>query len=97
MEFVEKRPGSGVSGEDATDRGQREGAEADGAIESGTHVVARVAGGQGQQVLSLQLALDLFGEQTVEKRQAHRTEFREALSQQSRSFLGIAGWVMALD
>lgn len=47
-EFVEKRLGSGVGGEDAAHGGQREGPEVDGAVEGGTHVVAGIPRGQCQ-------------------------------------------------
>ncbi len=39
-EFVQERFGPGIGGEDAADRRQGEGTEADGAFQSGTHVVA---------------------------------------------------------
>ena len=96
-EFIEQGPGSGVGGEDAADGGEREGAEADGAVEGGADVVPRVLRSQGEQVLGLQLALDLLGEQAVEERGRHRAEFGEALPQQPRSFLGIVRRMVALD
>ena len=59
--FVQPGLGLGGGGEDAPDGGQGEGAEADGALEGGTHVVTLVLGDQGQELLGLQFALDLLG------------------------------------
>ena len=81
-EFVQERLGLGGGGEDAADRRQGEGAEADGALEGGTHIVTLVVGDQGQQLLGLQFALDLLGEQAIEELHGDRTEFAEALPQQ---------------
>ena len=62
-----ERLGLGGGGEDAPDRRQGEGAEADGTLEGGTHIVTLVVGDQGQQLLGLEFALDLLGEQAVEE------------------------------
>jgi len=80
-EFVQERFGPGVGGEDAADSRQGEGAEADGAVQGGANVVTRVLGGQCQQVLRLEFALDLLGEQAIEERDCDGAQFREALSQ----------------
>ena len=96
-EFVHERFGPCVRGEDAADRGQGEGAEANGAFQGGANVFALIVSDQRQQVLRLQFALDLLGEQAIEERQRHGAEFGEALPQEPRSLLGIAGRMMALD
>lgn len=66
-EFVEQWFGFGASGEDSSDRRQGEGAEADRAFQSLVHIVALVLGHERQELLGLQLALGLFGEQAVEE------------------------------
>ena len=81
-EFLQQRLGLGGGGEDAADRRQGEGAEADGTLESGTHIVTLVVGHQRQQLLGLEFALDLLGEQAVEELHGQRTQFAEALPQQ---------------
>ena len=77
-EFVEQGFRLGASGEDAPDRRQGEGAEADGAFQSLVHIVALILSQQRQELLGLQFALDLFGEQAIEERQRDRAEFTEA-------------------
>ena len=81
-EFVQERFGLGGGGQDAADGRQGEGAEADGAFQGGTHVVTLIMGDQRQQLLGLEFALDLLGEQAVEELQGDRAEFAEALSQE---------------
>ena len=66
-QFVGPLLGFGGGGEDAPHRREGEGAEADGAFEGGPHVVARVRSDQMQDLLGLELALDLLGEQAVEE------------------------------
>lgn len=78
--FVGPLFGLGGGGQDAPNGRQREGAEADGAFEGGTHIIALVMGDQGQELLGLELALDLLGEQAVEELQGDRAEFAEALA-----------------
>ena len=46
------------------------------------HVVTLVMGHQRQQLLRLQFALDLLGEQAVEELHGDRAEFAEALPQE---------------
>ncbi len=80
--FIEQGLGSSLGGEDALDRGQREGAEADGAFQGGVDVVALIVGDQCQQLLRLQLAVDLLGQQAIEELHGHGAELLEALTQQ---------------
>jgi hypothetical protein len=80
--FIEQGLGASLGGEDALDRGQREGAETDGAFQGGVDVVALIVGDQRQQLLCLQLAVDLLGQQAIEELHGHRTELLEALAQQ---------------
>jgi hypothetical protein len=80
--FIEQGLGSSLGGEDALDRGQREGAKADGALEGGVDVVALIVGDQCQQLLRLQLAVDLLGQQPIEELHGHGAELLEALAQQ---------------
>ena len=81
-EFVQERFGLGGGGQDAADGRQGEGAEADGTFQGGLHVVTLVVGHQRQQLLGLQFALDLLGEQAVEELHGDRAEFAEALPQE---------------
>src|SRR5262245_23528311 len=62
-EFIGQRLGPGVGGQDAANRGQREGTEANGAIQGCQDSVTMVLGHQRQQFLRLPFALDLLGEQ----------------------------------
>jgi hypothetical protein len=78
-EFIQQRLGLGGSGEDAPHRRQGEGAEANGPLEGGTHVVALVLRHQSQELLRLQFALDLLGEQAVEELRGDGPQFAEAL------------------
>lgn len=78
-EFIQKGLGFGRGGENAPHGSQREGAEANGPLESGTHIVPLIVGDQGQQLLGLQLALNLLLQQAVEELQGDRAEFAEAL------------------
>lgn len=71
-EFVEQRFRPGAGGKDAPDRRQREGAEADRAFQSLVHIVALILRQQRQELLGLQFALDLFGEQAVEELHGQR-------------------------
>ncbi len=66
-EFIQEGLGLGSGGEDATDRCQREGAEADGPLEGGTHIVTPVMGDQRQELLRLEFALNLLGEQALQE------------------------------
>src|ERR1700694_2862366 len=66
-EFVEQGFRLGAGGKDAPNGSQGEGAEADGTLEGGTHVVALIVGYQRQQLLRLEFALDLLGEQAIEE------------------------------
>ena len=66
-EFIQQRLGPGRGGEDTADGRQGEGAEANGPLERGTHVVTLVMRHQCQQLLCLQFALDLLGQQTFEE------------------------------
>lgn len=52
-EFVQERSGLGLSGQDAADRCQREGTEADGTFQGSANVVALVVCDECQQVLRL--------------------------------------------
>ena len=61
------------------------------------HIVALVMRHQRQELLRLQLALDLLGEQAVEELHGDRAEFAEALPQQQVTLAGIVGGMMALD
>ena len=96
-EFVEQGFRPGASGKDAPDRRQREGAEADGTLQGLAHIVALILGHQRQELLGLQLALDLFGEQAVEELHGNRAEFAEALTQEQHALGGIGGGLMALE
>ena len=86
-----------MGGEDAADRRQGEGAEADGAFQGLEHVVTLIVGQQRQQLLRLQFALDLLGEQAVEELRGDRAEFAEALPQEQGALARIVGGMMALD
>ena len=61
------------------------------------HIVALIVGHERQQLLGLQLALDLLGEQAVEELHGDRAEFAEALPQEQLALAGIVGGMMALD
>ena len=89
--------GFGVGGEDAPDGRHGESAEADGAFKGGTHVVTLVLGDQGQELLGLEFALDLLGQEAVEELQGDRAEFTEALAQESCPVDGIVHRMMRLD
>ena len=78
--FIQQRFGFGGGGEDAPYRSQGVGAEADGTLEGGTHVVAPVVRDQCQQLLGLEFALDLLGEQAVEELHGDGPELVEALA-----------------
>ena len=95
--FARPLLGLGGGGEDAPDGRQGEGAEADGAFEGGTHVVTLVLGDQRQELLGLELALDLLGEEAVEELQGDRAEFAEALAQKPCPVDGIVHWMMDFD
>ena len=81
--FVGPWFGLGGGGQDAPHGRQGEGAEADGAFEGGTDVITLVMGDQGQELLGLEFALDLLGQEAVEELQGDRAEFAEALAQES--------------
>src|SRR4051794_39963307 len=81
-EFVQEWPGLGGGGEDASHRGQRESAEADRSLEGGLYIVTPIMSDQRQESLSLEFALNLLGEQTVEELHGERAEFAEALPQE---------------
>ena len=61
------------------------------------HIVALILGQQRQELLRLQLALDLLGEQAVEELHGDRAEFAEALRKSRSRSVGIVGGMMALD
>src|SRR5437763_12829318 len=94
-ELIEERLGLGSSGEDAADRGQREGAETDGAFESGENVRALIMSHESQQLLCLQFALGLFGQETVEELLRDRTQFVEALFEEQGALVRVALRMMA--
>src|SRR5579863_9370987 len=71
-EFVEQGFRLGTGGENAPDCRQGEGAEADGAFQSLMHIVALILSQERQELLCLQFALDLLGEQAVEELQGHQ-------------------------
>jgi hypothetical protein len=96
-EFFERRLRSRLSGQDALDRVQREGAEADGAFQGSQDVGALIVGDEGQELLGLPLALDLFGEQAVEELHGDGAELLEALAQQQFPLARIVGGVMVLE
>src|SRR6266498_4078335 len=96
-EFVEQRLGPGLGCQNAADGGQGEGAEAEGTLEGGEHIVTLVMRQQRQELLGLQLALDLLLEQAIEELHRDGTEFLEALPQQSGPLLRIVGGMMSLD
>ena len=96
-QFARPLLGLGGGGEDASDGCQGEGAEADGAFEGGTHVVTLVLGDRGQELLGLELALDLLGQEAVEELQSDRAEFAEALAQKPCTVDGIVHRMMSLD
>ena len=83
-EFVQERLGLGLGGEDAADRRQGEGAEANGAFQGLEHIVAPIVGQQRQQLLRLQLALGLFGEQAVEELHGDRVRVRGSVAARAR-------------
>ena len=95
--FVGPWFGLGGGGQDASDGRQGEGAEADGAFEGGTHIVTLVLGDQGQELLGLEFALDLLGQEAVEELQGDRAEFAEALAQQPCPVDGIVHPMMGFD
>jgi hypothetical protein len=80
--FIEQGLGPSLGGKNALHRGQREGAETDGAFQGGVDVSTLVVRDQCQQLLRLQLALDLLGQQAFEELHGHRAELLEALAQQ---------------
>ena len=96
-QLIQERPGPACGGQNASDRRQREGAEADGTLEGGSHVVTLVMRHQRQQLLRLQFALHLLGQQTVEELQRDRAKFAEALPQLLGALAGIVGGMMALE
>src|ERR1700680_5021613 len=65
----------GTGGEDASDRRQGEGAEADGAFQSLVHIVALILSQQRQELLGLQFALNLLRQKAIEERHGDRAEF----------------------
>ena len=79
-EFVEPGLGSRLGGEDALHRRQREGAKADSAFQGGVDVVALIVGDQRQQLLRLQLAVGVLGEQAGEELHGDGAELLEALA-----------------
>ena len=95
--FIQQRLGLGLGGEDAAHGGQGEGAEADGTLQGRQHIVTLVMRHQRQQLLGLQLALDLLGEQAVEELHRDRAQLAEALPQQQGPLARIVGGMMALD
>src|SRR5713226_4143091 len=96
-EFREEGFRLGAGGENAPDRRQGEGAEANGSLQGLAYVVALILGDQGQELLSLQFALDLFGEQAIEEHYSNRAEFAEALTQEQRAAGGIVHRMVALE
>jgi hypothetical protein len=96
-QFLEQGLGPSLGGKNALDRGQRESAEADGACQGGVDVVTLIVGDQRQQLLRLQLALDLLGEQAIEELHGHRAELLEALTQQLFTLPWIVGGMMVLE
>src|SRR6202046_3336262 len=96
-EFVEQRFRLGTGGENAPDCRQGEGAEADRAFQSLVHIVALILSQERQELLCLQFALDLLGEQAVEERQRDRAEFTEALTQEQLALIRIVGGMVALE
>jgi hypothetical protein len=78
------------------DRGQREGAKANGVCQGGANVVPLIVGEQCQQLLGLQLPLGLLGQQAVEELHRHGAELLEALAQQQFTLPGIVRGMMAL-
>src|SRR5271154_6449254 len=96
-EFLQPGLRLGTGGENALDRGQGESAEADGTLEGGAYVVALVVSDQGQELLSLQLALRLPGEQAVKELHGDRAEFSKTLPQKLLTLAGIGDRMMALE
>ena len=94
-EFVKQGFGPSLGGQNALDRSQREGAEANGMFQGGADIVTPIVSDQSQQLLGLQLPLDLLGQQAVEELQRHGAELLEALPQQQFTLAGIVGGVMA--
>jgi hypothetical protein len=95
--FIKHGLGPSLGGKDALDRGQREGAEADGAFQGGVNVLTLIVGDQRQQLLRLQLALDLLGEQAIEELHGHGAQLLEALAQQQFALPWIVGGMMVLE
>ncbi len=96
-EFRQERSRPGLGGEDAADGGEGEGAEARGMLQGCQYIAALVMGEQRQELLGLQLALHLLGEQAVEELHGAGTELLEALPQQGGALVGIVGRMMALE
>src|SRR6266540_2211513 len=96
-EFVEQGFWLGASSEDAPDRRQGEGAEADGTLQGLAHVVALILGHEPQELLGLPFALALLGKQAVEELHSDRAEFAEALAQDQLAFGGVGGGMVALE
>jgi hypothetical protein len=95
--FIEQGLGPSLGGKNALDGGQREGAETDGAFQGGVDVITLVVRDQRQQLLRLQLALDLLGEQAFEELHGDGAELLEALAQQQFALPWIVGGMMVLE
>jgi len=95
-QLVQERLGFGGGGQDAAHGGQGEGAEADGSLQGLEHVGTLIMGQQGQELLRLQFALDLLGQESFEELQGDRSEFAEALLQEQGALARIVLGMMAL-
>ena len=79
-EFLQERFGPGGGGEDARDGGEREGAEANGTLQGLVDVACLVVGQEDQELLGLELAVGLLGQQTVEELDSDRPPLLETLA-----------------
>src|SRR5436305_10756041 len=96
-EFIEERFGPGAGGQDAADRRQGESTETDGMLQGSAHVGTLVVSHQRQQLLRLQLALDLLGEQTVEELLGDGAQLAEALPQEQDALRRVGGRMVVLE
>ena len=78
--LLQQSLGPGLRGQNAAHGGQGEGAEVDGALQGRQHIITLVMRHQRQQLLGLQLALDLLGQEPVEELGRDGTQLAEAFS-----------------
>jgi len=94
-ESLQRRFGPGLGRQDAAYRCQGEGPEADGTLQGRQHIGTLVMRHQRQQLLGLQFALDLLGQQAVEELHGAGPQLGEALREQEGPLGGIIVGMMA--